>query len=244
MQVQKGLSTIDWYQGEEKQKQIETYDRVLRGESFETVTRSENSGRVLHYQYNYTPLRNADGNIFEVAVFSRDITESITAQQTTEKMLEAAQQQAEQLKAQEDVLRQNMEEISAAQSETQRVLSEMKAKERMLDELANLSKDSIFIVDRNHKVINYNKAYEESVKITGVEVSKGMDALVFYATEEEKRQYRALYDRALAGEKFELTHHFSNNGLELDYTISYSPLYGADGKVVAAGIYARDVTKH
>ena len=113
----------------------------------------------------------------------------------------------------------------------------------MMDELVNLSMDSIFTVDRNYKVLNYNRAYEESVKATGVVVTKGMDALVFYATEEEKKQNRALYDRALAGETFEFTQHYSSNGMELDYTLRYSPLYGPDGKVIAAGVYARDVTK-
>ncbi|MBT1700605.1 PAS domain-containing protein [Fulvivirgaceae bacterium PWU4] len=243
MKAEKGLSTIDWYQGEERQKQIDVYDRVLRGESFEDVTSTVNNGMVLHYQYNYTPLRNDKGDVFEAVVFSRDITETVTAQEKKEKILKDAQQQAEQLKAQEEELRQNMEELSTTQEEMQRILNEMQVKERMQDELINLSADSIFTVDRNYRVLNYNRTYEESVKATGVEVKKGMDALVFYTTDEEKKHNKALYDRALAGETFEVAQHYSNSGMELDYSLKYSPLYGPDGKVIAVGVSARDVTK-
>lgn len=243
MKAEKGLSTIDWYQGEERQKQIDTYDRVLRGETFEDVSRTVNNGVAYYYQYNYTPLRNDKGDVFEAVVFNRDITESVTAQEKKEKILKDAQQQAEQLKAQEEELRQNMEELSTTQEEMQRILNEMQVKERMQDELINLSADSIFTVDRNYRVLNYNKTYEESVKATGVEVKKGMDALVFYTTDEEKKQNKALYDRALAGETFEIAQHYSNSGLELDYSLKYSPLYGPDGKVIAVGVSARDVTK-
>jgi PAS domain S-box-containing protein len=242
IRLEKGMNVIEWYQGEERVQQVEYFKRAFTGEIFEMTSSADNNGALLHFHITYTPLRNDRGEFFEVAVFSKDITPLVSAQKNAEKLLKEEQNRIEEIKSQEEELRQNMEELSATQEEMHRVLTEVQNKERLLDELINVSRDSIFAIDRDYKVISYNKVYEEAIKAIGVAVAKGMDALAFYEGE-EKVKHKALYDRTFAGESFEETHHFSINNVETDYVLSYAPLRDVNGEVMAAAIYARNVTK-
>ena len=163
--------------------------------------------------------------------------------QQTKHLLEESQQQAEEMKAQEEEMRQNMEELSATQEDMHRVMKEVQNKEHYLDELINASKDSIFTITKDFKLISYNKTYANSVSASGVSLEAGMDALQFF-TEDEKPHYRALYERMFKGESFEMTHNFSSEGHDMYMSIYYAPLKDAEGNVTSGAVFARDVTEN
>ncbi len=158
------MSTLDWYQGEEKVKQQELYNKVLKGESIEFTSPAELNGKTYYFLSVYSPLRNDKGEITEAAVFAKDITAMMVAQKRAEQLLTDSQSQTEELKAQEEELRQNMEELSATQEEMQRVMKEVEGKEFYVSNLLNVSTDSIFTVDRQHKLVTWNQCF---CKITG-----------------------------------------------------------------------------
>jgi len=91
MKLEKGLNTLDWYNGADKEKQIDIYNRAFKGESFDFTAPSELNGTTYYFLTVYAPLRNENGEVFELAVFSRDTTAMVTAQEGMERMLAEVQ---------------------------------------------------------------------------------------------------------------------------------------------------------
>jgi len=105
---------------------------VLRGETFEFASEAPINEKMHHFVSLLTPLKSESGEIVEVAVFARDITVIVEAQQHSERLLKESQQQAEELKAQEEELRQNMEELQSIQEDLSRKNEEIE-KARILE---------------------------------------------------------------------------------------------------------------
>lgn len=213
-------------------QEFEHYERVFAGETVE-VTNEYNGS---YYIISYNPLRGPLGEVTGLVAFTKDVTEQ-------QLLLKKSQEQSEELKAQEEEMRQNLEEMAAIQEEMERATQELQNRERYLDDIINLSKDTIFTYDKEFKVISFNKAYADSIRGTGFEATVGMDALQFFS-DEEKEHYRSLYSRALKGESFTLNHSFSaEEGFEIYMSVQYAPLRNSNGEVVAAVAFASDVTE-
>ncbi|MGC3944891.1 MAG: PAS domain-containing protein [Chryseolinea sp.] len=243
MRLEKGSNTLDWFQGTERDQQVSRYRRALAGESFDFMTQSVMEGKTIHHLSVYAPLKNAGGEVFEVAVFSKDMTEIVRAQQTAEKAARDAQNQTEELKAQEEELRQNMEELAATQDEMQRVLNEVQSKEAYLKSLLNSAKDAIFTVDRDLTIISFNDGFTVGLKQMGIEIEAGFNLLNIFPDEKQKAEQRTHYARAFNGEAFEVTSEFDMNGIKSFYASNYSPLRNEHGDIFAVSVFGNDVTE-
>lgn len=167
---------------------------------------------------------------------------SVKVNTRTKKLLEETQVQAEQMRAQEEEMRQNMEELSATQEEMQRVLQGVQSKEAYLNEVLNSSNDSICTIDREFKIISYNKAFEAQVAASGFHVEKGFDMLSLIQGKEREKQ-RSTYMRVLAGEHFELTDTYNVNGTAMHLVSSYSPLRNERNEIHAIVTFSKDITE-
>ncbi|MCW5909484.1 MAG: PAS domain S-box protein [Cyclobacteriaceae bacterium] len=167
---------------------------------------------------------------------------SVKVNSRTKKLLEETQVQAEQMRAQEEEMRQNMEELSATQEEMQRVLQGVQSKEAYLNEVLNSSNDSICTIDKDFKVISYNKAFEAQIAASGFQVEKGFDMLSLLSGK-EREKLKATYLRALAGEHFETTDSYNMNGADMHIVSSYSPLRNERGEIHAIVSFSKDVTE-
>ncbi len=229
MKIEKGF---DMKRMSNDPKEFELYERVFAGETIE-VTNEYNGN---YFIITYNPLRGSLGEITGLVAFTKDVSEQ-------QQLLNKSKEQAEELKAQEEEMRQSLEEMSAIQEEMEKATQELQHREQYLNDLINLSKDTIFTYDKNFKVTSFNTAYANSIRGTGFEASVGMDALQFFS-EEEKEHYRELYTRALQGENFTLDHSFSEEeGLDIYMRVQYAPLRDSDGEVMAAAAFANDVTE-
>jgi PAS domain S-box-containing protein len=243
LRLEKGANTLDWFQGDERQEQVNRYKRALAGESFDFMTSSAMEGTTVHHLSVYAPLRNAAGDIIEVAVFSKDMTEIVAAQQTADRAARDAQNRAEELKSQEEELRQNMEELAATQDEMQRILNEVQSKEGYLRSLINSAKDAIFTVDRNLSIISFNDGFSVGLKQMGIEMEAGFNLLNIFPDERQKEEQRSHYARAFNGEAFEVTSEFEINGTRSFYASNYAPLKNDQGEVFAVAVFGNDVTE-
>ncbi len=86
---------------------------------------------------NYAPLYNENKQVFAVASFSKDISEMMKAKKLADSLLFSSQQQAEELKAQEEEMRQNMEELAATQDELENRAAEIEEIRRIEKERAD-----------------------------------------------------------------------------------------------------------
>jgi PAS domain S-box-containing protein len=241
LQLRKGMNTLDWYPGDERKKQSDLYNRAFNGESFDFTASSEQNGGTYYHLSTYAPLRKESGEVYEVACFRKDISQMMNAQKNAEKLRQDAQNQTEELKAQEEELRQNMEELSATQDEMQRIIREVEGKEAYLNQLLNVSTDSIFSIDKEYKLVSWNKAFAVTLEKFGMKLEKGMNTVDWYPEAERKKQIE-IYNRALSGESFELTASSNQNGSAYHHLSIYAPLKNEQGEVYEAAVFSKDIT--
>lgn len=160
----------------------------------------------------------------------------------TNKLLQETQLQAEQMRAQEEEVRQNMEELSATQEEMQRILNEVQAQEAFVRGLINASNDSIIAIDKEYKILSANKTAVDSYASLNLKITKGFDIFSLF-TEEQKPRFKRYYDRALAGEHFEVTEHYKFEDRDQHFVITYSPLRSEQGEVIGAVLFGKDISE-
>lgn len=160
----------------------------------------------------------------------------------TNKLLQETQLQAEQMRAQEEEVRQNMEELSATQEEMQRILKEVQDQETFVRGLINASNDSIIAIDKEYKILSANKTAVDSYASLNLKITKGFDIFSLF-TEEQKPRFKRYYDRALAGEHFEVTEHYKFEDRDQHFVITYSPLRSEQGEVIGAVLFGKDISE-
>jgi|GEM_PF-1417622 len=178
--------------------------------------------------------------------FAEKVAESVASTfvnarvvEQTNRLLKRSQEMGEEMKAQEEEMRQNVEELSSTQEEMQRVLKETQAKEEYLWSVLDTATDSIYTVDRQYQLISFNHAAQKNFEKAGFWLNKGVDML---AVAKERETVKNYYDRALAGEKFEVTDVMNFSGRLVHLLVSYAPIQSATGQIYAVAIYAKDIT--
>ncbi|UZR99907.1 PAS domain-containing protein [Chondrinema litorale] len=242
--VEKGTEMQVFYKDPKEWDTHESlFRRALSGEVVTLNTSKEIGNETMYFDIIYTPIRNNSNRVIAAAVFAKDITEAEIAKRQNAQLLKESQQQTEELKAQEEELRQNMEELSATQEEMQRIMLEVQDNEAFLKGLINSTSDTIFTVDRNLELINFNKVFADTWESLGVEVAKGVSIETFYTDPEELKQHKSYLKKALSGEQFNLNVSKKIGETVVYFSIVYSPIEDKDGKVIAASIFGKDVTQ-
>jgi PAS domain-containing protein len=111
------LTLLSSYEG---LKQI--YDRALAGEMVETEEESAGKNYIVHY----VPIRSVNGAVTAVAVFIKDVTVVMQAKQEADRLLVESQ-------AQEEELRQTMEELHATMESEARRTRELERNSAQLE---------------------------------------------------------------------------------------------------------------
>jgi PAS domain S-box-containing protein len=200
-------------------------------------------GTEQYYNLAYSPLRDEHGQVNGVVSFERNVTETIAAKHHTEQLLREAKDHTEELKAQEEELRQNMEELTATQEEMHRILKEVQEKENFVTGLINATHDLVIAIDADRNISAYNDAVTAFYKGYGVEVKKGMPIMALFEEGEQQTKFTKFYDRAFAGESFEVTEHYVFQGEEQYYAITYSPLKDEEGRVNGVVSFEKNITE-
>ena len=158
----------------------------------------------------------------------------------TRTLLKETQLQAEQLKAQEEEVRQNLEELSATQEAMQRAMREVEGKEAYISQILNTSQDLIYTVDRDFRMVMWNAMFAREAARINVKLEKGMNA--FEWSPDDRKKLVSLYTRVLNGESFEMNYDADLNGKKYYFLSVYAPIKSVSGEIIEAGVYARDVT--
>jgi PAS domain S-box-containing protein len=177
--------------------------------------------------------------------FLKKIAENIAAlyssartARRTRTLLQDSQVAAEQLKSQEEEMRQNMEELVATQEEVSRQMQRARDNQLYYNEIIEGIDDCIVTVDPNFTILVANKAFRTLFSRYGVPVDPGNSLLAMAPGREE--QFKQPYLRALKGEHIEepLRHHFDR-----DFHVTYNPLRNTTGTIIGVSLIARDITE-
>lgn len=112
-----------------------------------------------------------------------------------------------------------------------------------LDGLINNTHDMMWSVDRNLKLITFNKPFSSAVRnMFGVNIHEGFPVLSLGFTPEQIELYTSYYQRAFAGKKFTETE-FTETPDGIFWTeISYHPIRKGD-EVIGAACHSRNITQ-
>lgn len=163
-------------------------------------------------------------------------------------LLDQSSELMEQMKAQEEVLRQNMEEMQATQEETERAqkmlakqTEEAGKQQKNLYAIINATSDSVLALDKNYTILAMNNIQRKRYKGTqyeGIEI--GANALE--ALGAVRNEWKGYYDRALAGEKVTFQLKSSVNGEDAWREYFIYPMEDETGEIFGATTVSRDVT--
>jgi len=167
----------------------------------------------------------------------------VRGNERTKILLQETQGQAEELRSQEEEMRQSMEELSATQEEMKRVMSEVELSELYVKLLLNVTPDSIFTLDRDYKLVTWNKAMQQTLEGFGRRCEKGTPVLEWFSPGKEQNTELNYYNRVFAGEVVEFTNALSINGDTYHFSSVYAPLRNKEGNVFEVAVFSKDVTE-
>ena len=108
------------------------------------------------------------------------------------------------------------------------------------------SHDLVAALDREFRFLAFNSAYrKEFKKIFGRDIAVGMNLLEALAhLPAERALAEAIWGRALAGEEFQESQEFGDEARERNfYELTYSSIRSADGRLIGAAHFVRDITR-
>jgi PAS domain S-box-containing protein len=131
-----------------------------------------------------------------------------------------------------------------------RDVTEQRLAERRLDEsqrnleaLVENTGDSIWSVDRDHRLITLNSAFSLAVEVrTGREPKAGMLPSELFPQEDDAQWYRELYARTLSGERHVAVRSEIVDGHQSYFELYANPIQSAEG-VIGAVFFGKDVTQ-
>ncbi len=128
-------------------------------------------------------------------------------------------------------------------------ISERKEQEMKLREskeemasILNNTEEIFMIIDREYRLLNYNKAAEErSAELLAMPLNRG-ESLLKWADPERYQMLKTIYDRVLSGETIRYKHTISKNGETATLQIAYLPVVSDDGLCDRFMVSVREIT--
>ena len=127
-------------------------------------------------------------------------------------------------------------------TERKRLEGELHHSEQSLSALINNIDDSIWSIDTKYRLLTFNAVFAhlfEGQYHTHIKVG---DVILDHLPKEWHAEDIALYDRALAGEKFIIERRFQYEAEERYYEISYNPIHTND-QVSGVAVFSKDITE-
>ena len=127
-------------------------------------------------------------------------------------------------------------------TERKRLETKLLESESKVSALISNIEDSIWSVDKEYRLITFNPTFSRNFEeIFGQTASVGHVITEFVPTE-WRAEETALYDRALAGERFLVEQRYETSRGERYYEISLNPIR-ADGEITGVAVFSKDITE-
>jgi two-component system sensor histidine kinase/response regulator len=127
-------------------------------------------------------------------------------------------------------------------TERQRLESELHRSEQCLSALINNIDDSIWSVDTKYRLLTFNAVFAQNFEEQYHTKIKVGDVILDHLPAEWHAEDVALYDRALAGEKFIIERRYQYEEEERYYEISYNPIRTND-EISGVAVFSKDITE-
>ncbi len=159
----------------------------------------------------------------------------------TRQLLVESQDLTKTLQAQEEQMRENMIELQDTQRLMNRTQKELAEKEANLDALINNTSHAIVAFDKHYKITVVNRAMRQLYMESGIRLEVGKNLLEEIPSEEVAK-HQEEYQRALAGEKYEVLRTSEKYGQKFFYELHYNPIRDEEREVIGASIFIENIT--
>lgn len=159
----------------------------------------------------------------------------------TRKLLIESQELTKTLQAQEEQMRQNMQELQSTQELMNRTQKELAEKEANLDALINNTSNAIIAFDTQFEITVVNQVMVQLYMEQGIKLKVGLN-LLKELPPDEVAQSRQEYEKALRGEKFEVLRVIEKYGQNFFYELHYNPIRNEHKEVIGASIFMENIT--
>jgi PAS domain S-box-containing protein len=127
-------------------------------------------------------------------------------------------------------------------TERKRLEDELHRSEQSLSALINNIHDSIWSIDTEYRLLTFNAVFAHLFEEQYHTHIKMGDVILDHLPAEWRAEDVALYDRALAGEKFVIERRYQFEAEERYYEISYNPIRTNDA-VSGVAVFSKDITE-
>jgi two-component system sensor histidine kinase/response regulator len=127
-------------------------------------------------------------------------------------------------------------------TERKQLETDLHVSEQNLGALINNIDDSIWSIDTGYRLVTFNATFSYSfLEMFGTQLRVG-DNIIELLPPDWRPEDIALYDRALAGEKFIVERRYQMGEEERYYEISYNPIHTNDS-VSGVAVFSKDITE-
>lgn len=203
----------------------EAWEKVLQGEMQQiTVRREDKNGKSIWLLNQYTPIKNAKGEIQKILYMANDITEQKEAELKNQKILQESLENEKKLIEQQKKMQASEREMNAIISAVDQTL--MKAEYSVGGRLLTANQKHI-------EIMGYDFA-----------TTRGSDIITFIP-EDEIEEFMEMWEKVKAGEAQQLTVKRTNRktGQTIWLLNQYTPVRNEDDKVFKILYIAIDITK-
>jgi len=241
-QMKEGSCVLDFL-SEHKEEWKGYYERALQGERLMFVMESIVEEGKHYREYHINPIYQ-EKEIIGVSVFSRDVTERFRQEAEIKRLLQESQEKAELLQAQEEELRQNIEELTAVRKKEAELYKKLeRSQSEMQSQLNAINQSNIFVIfDLNGRVIDANPLF---LRITGYSLDELRHTLYFdLIPQEEKKSFSQLWEQIKTGKAVsKKVKRQAKNGQTLWIDASYAPMYDEKGEVSKVIKIGKNITE-
>ena len=168
----------------------------------------------------------------------------------TKELLAESRELTQTMRLQEEQTRQNVEELQTTQEEmnrsekeTKRMVIELQEKQNTLNALIDNTEDIILSLDKEYRIMTYNVAAKNwFAQENGVKLSYGSNLLSLLSGEQINK-FKANFDRALRGERFEVVEVIiKNQDTKIYYEYNFNPIMDKNSTINGLSMFAHNIT--
>jgi len=189
----------------------------------------------------------------KIAEYKRDFAQEVgtslaaslattRSNEQTKKLLYESQELTKSLKKQEEQVKEKIKELERTQYLMTNTQKELAQKEANLEGLVNNTSSAILAFDRKYNITVINRAMRTIYLADGIVLKEGKN-LLDELPKKDLKKHQEEYERALAGEKFEVLRVSKRTTGKSFFLLHYTPIRNDINDIIGASIFIENITE-
>src|SRR5690606_11305428 len=116
-------------------------------------------------------------------------------------------------------------------TEITNIKNEIENSQRYLHDLLNVTTDPTMTIDRDYKLVLFNKPYQDSFTRMGLPIEVGYNVLEIFKDPAVVEEKKKVYERVFQGEVIEQSEQIKVGSEDLYFVTKHAPIYDRNGNI-------------